>query len=34
VPEIIFTQSKDYVYKVMASYRIYQMLYDENLNKK
>ena len=34
VPEIIFTQSKDYVYKVMASYRIYQILYDENLNKK
>jgi soluble lytic murein transglycosylase len=34
VPEIIFTQSKDYVYKVMANYRVYQMLYDENLNKK
>ncbi|MEJ7860668.1 MAG: transglycosylase SLT domain-containing protein [Pyrinomonadaceae bacterium] len=34
IPEIIFTQSKDYVYKVMANYRVYQMLYDENLNKK
>ena len=34
VPEIIFTQSKDYVYKVMTNYRIYRLLYDENLNKK
>jgi soluble lytic murein transglycosylase len=34
VPEIIFTQSKDYVYKVMANYRVYQMLYNENLDKK
>ncbi len=34
VPEIIFAQSKDYVYKVMTNYRVYQMLYDENLNKK
>ncbi len=34
VPEIVFSQSKDYVYKVMASYRIYQMLYDENLKAK
>ncbi len=34
VPEILFTQSKDYVYKVMASYRIYQMLYDERLKAK
>jgi soluble lytic murein transglycosylase len=34
VPEIIFTQSKDYVYKVMAGYRVYQMIYDEKLNKK
>ena len=31
VPEIIYTQSKDYVYKVMANYRVYQMLYNENL---
>ncbi len=31
VPEIIFTQSKDYVYKVLANYRIYQMFYDEKL---
>jgi soluble lytic murein transglycosylase len=31
VPEIVFSQSKDYVYKVMANYRIYQMLYNENL---
>ncbi|HEX3101694.1 MAG TPA: transglycosylase SLT domain-containing protein, partial [Pyrinomonadaceae bacterium] len=31
VPEIMFAQSKDYVYKVMANYRMYQFLYDENL---
>ena len=34
VPEIVFSQSKDYVYKVMANYRIYQMLYDEKLSVK
>jgi soluble lytic murein transglycosylase len=34
VPEIIFSQTKDYVYKVMQNYRIYQMLYDENLKQK
>ncbi|MGI8786742.1 MAG: transglycosylase SLT domain-containing protein [Pyrinomonadaceae bacterium] len=34
VPEIVFSQSKDYVYRVMASYRVYQMLYDENLKVK
>jgi soluble lytic murein transglycosylase-like protein len=33
-PEIVFTQSKDYVYKVMAAYRIYQMFYDEKLKAK
>ncbi len=32
VPEVVFVQTKDYVHKVMANYRIYQMLYDENLN--
>jgi soluble lytic murein transglycosylase len=31
VPEIVFSQSKDYVYKVMSNYRVYQMFYDENL---
>ncbi len=31
VPEIIYSQSKDYVYKVMANYRVYQMFYDEKL---
>ena len=31
VPEIMFAQSKDYVYRVMANYRMYQLLYDENL---
>lgn len=31
VPEIVFSQSKDYVYKVMANYRIYQIIYDKNL---
>lgn len=34
VPEIIFSQSKDYVYKVMANYRVYQMFYDEKLKAK
>ena len=31
VPEIVFTQSKDYVYKVLANYRVYRMFYDEKL---
>lgn len=31
IPEIAFSQSKDYVYRVMANYRVYRMLYDENL---
>ncbi len=34
VPEIQFSQSKDYVYKVMSNYRVYQFLYDENLQPK
>lgn len=34
VPEIIFSQSKDYVYKVMANYRVYQMFYDEKLKAR
>lgn len=34
IPEILFSQSKDYVYRVMANYRIYQMLYDENLKRR
>ena len=34
VPEILFSQSKDYVYRVMANYRVYQMLYDENLKRR
>lgn len=34
VPEILFTQSKDYVYKVMASYRVYQIFYDDKLKAK
>jgi soluble lytic murein transglycosylase len=34
VPEIAFAQSKDYVYKVMANYRVYQMFYDEKLTAK
>ncbi|MGC2235900.1 MAG: transglycosylase SLT domain-containing protein [Pyrinomonadaceae bacterium] len=34
VPEIAFSQSKDYVYKVMANYRVYQMFYDERLKAK
>lgn len=31
VPEIRFTQTKDYVYRVMCNFRMYKMLYDENL---
>jgi soluble lytic murein transglycosylase len=31
VADIAFSQSKDYVYKVMANYRIYCMLYDDRL---
>ena len=34
VPEIGFAQSKDYVWRVMSNYRMYQMLYDERLNPK
>lgn len=34
VPEIIFSQSKDYVYKVMQNYRVYQFFYDEKLKAK
>lgn len=34
VPEIVFSQSKDYVYKVMANYRMYSVLYDENLKPR
>lgn len=33
-PEIAFTQSKDYVYKVLANYRVYQIFYDERLKPK
>ena len=31
VPEIVYAQSKDYVYRVMANYRMYCYLYDETL---
>lgn len=34
VPEIIFAQSKDYAYKVMANYRVYRIFYDENLKPR
>jgi soluble lytic murein transglycosylase len=34
VPEIQFAQTKDYVEKVMASYRVYSELYDENLRER
>ncbi len=30
VPEVVFTQTKDYVYKVMANYRVYKILYENN----
>ena len=34
VPEIAFGQSKDYVYRVMANYRVYTMFYDQDLTQK
>ena len=34
VAEIVYAQSKDYVYKVMANYRMYQYLYDEELRAR
>ncbi len=34
IPEIAFSQSKDYVYRVMANYRMYQSLYDERLKRR
>ena len=34
VPEILFSQSKDYVYRVMANYRVYRLIYDEKLNAR
>ncbi len=34
IPEIAFAQSKDYVYRVMENYRMYGMLYDENLKRR
>ena len=34
VSEIMFAQTKDYVRKVMTSYRMYQYLYDENLGPR
>lgn len=34
VPEVAFSQSKDYVQKVMAGYRVYMTFYDENLRPR
>lgn len=34
VPEIVFSQSKDYAYKVMANFRVYRVFYDENLKAR
>ncbi|HUR96592.1 MAG TPA: transglycosylase SLT domain-containing protein [Pyrinomonadaceae bacterium] len=34
IPEIAFSQSKDYVYKVMSNFRMYQTLYDEDLKRR
>lgn len=34
VPEILYSQTKDYVYKVMTNYRMYQFIYDERLRPK
>ncbi len=33
VAEVIFSQTKDYAYKVMANYRVYKMLYDAGLKR-
>ncbi len=34
VLEIGFTQSKDYVYKIMSNYRVYRQLYNEQLQRR
>ncbi|MGA9995188.1 MAG: transglycosylase SLT domain-containing protein [Pyrinomonadaceae bacterium] len=34
VSEIGFTQTKDYVFKVLSNYRVYQTLYDERLQRR
>jgi soluble lytic murein transglycosylase len=34
LPEIGFSQTKDYVYKVMSNYRTYQQFYDAQLQRK
>jgi soluble lytic murein transglycosylase len=34
VPELMFAQTKEYVERVMANYRMYQHLYDERLQMK
>jgi len=34
VPELGFSQTKDYVFKVMTNFWIYQQLYDEKLERK
>ena len=34
VPEIAFSQTKDYVHRVLSNYRMYRLLYDEKLNRK
>lgn len=34
VTEIAYAQSKDYVYKVLANFRVYQTLYDEQLKPR
>jgi len=34
VAEIVYSQTKDYVQKVMANYRVYQYLYDEQLRPR
>lgn len=34
VPEVAYAQSKDYVYKVLANFRVYQTLYTEQLRPR
>ncbi|CAN5315656.1 hypothetical protein BH20ACI2_BH20ACI2_14460 [soil metagenome] len=34
VSEIVYSQTKDYVFKVMANYRVYLFLYDEQLRPR
>jgi soluble lytic murein transglycosylase len=34
VPELVYGQTKDYVQRVMTNYRMYQLIYDEELKPR